>query len=42
MGFSQIVFSPHIYIRSSPRRPNRNPNRTLSNEEEEEEEEEEE
>ena len=24
-------FSPHIYIRSSPYRPNRDPNRTLSN-----------
>ena len=32
MGFSQIEFSPHIYIRSSPCRPNRDPNRTLSNE----------
>ena len=31
-GFSQIEFSPHMYIRSSPRGPNRDPNRTLSNE----------
>jgi len=32
MGFSQIEFSPYIYIRSSPRGPNRDLNRTLSNE----------
>jgi len=33
MGFSYIEFSPHIYIiRSSPRGPNRDLNRTLSNE----------
>jgi len=32
MGFSYIEFSPHIYIRSSPRGPSRDPNRTLSNE----------
>ena len=37
MGFSLtefplIEFSPHMYIRSSPRGPNRDPNRTLSNE----------
>jgi len=31
MGFSQIEFSPYIYIRSSPRGPNRDPNQTLSN-----------
>ena len=31
-GFSQIEFSPYMYIRSSPRRPNRDPNQTLSNE----------
>jgi hypothetical protein len=31
-GVSQIEFSPYMYIRSSPRRPNRDPNRTLSNE----------
>jgi len=32
MGFSYIEFSPYIYIRSSPYGPNRDPNRTLSNE----------
>jgi hypothetical protein len=32
MGFFQIEFSPHMYIRSSPRGPNRDPNQTLSNE----------
>jgi len=32
MGFSQAEFSPYIQIRYSPRRPNRDPNRTLSNE----------
>ena len=31
MGFSQIEFSPYIYIRSSPRGPNRDPNWMLSN-----------
>jgi len=31
MGFSHVEFSPHIYIRSSPHGPNRDPNRTLSN-----------
>ena len=30
--FSNRVFSPHVYIRSSPYRPNRDPNWTLSNE----------
>jgi len=32
MGFSQLEFSPYMYIRSSPRGPNRDPNWTLSNE----------
>ena len=41
MGFSQIEFSPHIYIRSSSRGPSRDLYQTLSKEEEEEEEEEE-
>ena len=31
-GVSLIEFSPHIYIRSSPRGPSRDPNRTLSKE----------
>jgi len=31
VGFSYIEFSPYIYIRSSLRGPNRDPNRTLSN-----------
>ena len=31
-GVFSIEFSPHMYIRSSPRGPNRDPNRTLSNE----------
>jgi len=32
MGFSQIEFSLYMYIRSSPHGPNRDLNRTLSNE----------
>jgi len=32
MEFSYIEFSPYIYLRSSPRGPNRDLNRTLSNE----------
>jgi len=31
MGFSYIEFSPYIYIRSSPRKPNRDLNWTLGN-----------
>jgi len=31
-GVSQIEFSPHMYIKSSPRGPNRDLNQTLSNE----------
>jgi DnaJ-domain-containing protein 1 len=39
MGVSPLEFSPHMYIRSSPRGPSRDPYQTLSKEEAEEEEE---